>query len=418
MGGGGIGAKGRLKIRRHSVRAYAHTYDPVGRLLTVTKDATLVEEYRYEPLTGIRSYEMNALRGISGRSYTYSAEDHLLTAGATTYQYSPDGFLTNRTNGSNQTSYLYSSRGELLSVTLPGRLIEYVHDPLGRRIAKKIDGTITEKYLWQGLTRLLAVYDGSNTLLMRFEYADGRMPVAMNKGSAIYHLAYDQVGSLRVVADAGGSVVKRIDYDSFGNIIGDTNPTFTVPFGFAGGLHDRDTNLIRFGFRDYDPDVGRWLAKDPIGFRGGDANLYGYVKNDPIRVTDPLGLDYMDLNLSYGFAVPIGGIPVPIGITGGVMLDDSYNIYPYLGGGLVSPGFGASLTWPLGPCETPVPGWTVAGQVAYGGVYQRGYSFGDGGSWFKELGMGTPGAALVGYHVFGPVNLGNIADAISAMPAI
>jgi RHS repeat-associated protein len=63
-----------------------------------------------------------------------------------------------------------------------------------------------------------------------------------------------------------------------------------VPFGFAGGLHDRDTGLVRFGARDYDPVIGRWTAKDPIDFAGGDANLYGYVGNDPITFVDPLGL--------------------------------------------------------------------------------------------------------------------------------
>lgn len=130
------------------------------------------------------------------------------------------------------TNYTYSSRGELLSVTLPdSTLIEYVHDPTGRRIAKKVNGIITEKYLWQGLTRLLAVYDGSNNLVMRFEYADGRMPVSMTGGGSTYYLTYDQVGSLRVVSDSAGNVVKRLDYDSFGNIIGDTNPGFSVPFG-------------------------------------------------------------------------------------------------------------------------------------------------------------------------------------------
>jgi len=189
------------------------------------------------------------------------------------------------------TEYDYSSRGELLSVTLPdGTFIEYVHDPLGRRIAKKVNGTVVEKYLWQGLTRLLVVYDGSDTLLMRFEYADGRMPVAMSKGGFAYYLTYDQVGSLRVVADVFGSVVKGIEYDSFGNIINDTNPSFIIPFGFAGGLHDRDTNLVRFGFRDYDPDVGRWTAKDPIFFAGGDMDLYGYCLNDPVNWVDPWGL--------------------------------------------------------------------------------------------------------------------------------
>jgi RHS repeat-associated protein len=269
---------------------YLYTYDPMGRLLTVTKDSTLVEEYQYG-LNGTRTYEMNALRGISGRTFGYSDEDHLLTAGGTTYQYNVDGFLTTRTEGTDVTTYDYSSRGELLGVTLPdGTNIEYVHDPLGRRIAKLVNVAMVEKYLWQGLTRLLAVYDGSDNLIMRFDYADGRMPVAMTQDGFTYYLTHDQVGSLRVVADASGTAVKRIEYDSFGNVIDDTNPSFTIPFGFAGGLHDRDTGLVRFGFRDYDPDIGRWTAKDPIGFWGGDTYLYGYCLNNPINAIDPHGL--------------------------------------------------------------------------------------------------------------------------------
>jgi RHS repeat-associated protein len=115
------------------------------------------------------------------------------------------------------------------------------------------------------------------------------MPVAMEQGGATYNLTYDQVGSLRVVADASGNVVKRIDYDSFGYIVNDTNASFEIPFGFAGGLHDRDTGLVRFGFRDYDPDIGRWTAKDPILFAGGDVNIYGYCLSDPVNWVDPSG---------------------------------------------------------------------------------------------------------------------------------
>jgi RHS repeat-associated protein len=149
---------------------------------------------------------------------------------------------------------------------------------------------MVEKYLWQGMTRLLAVFSSSDALLMRFEYAADRLPVAMTAGGYRYFLAYDQVGSLRLVVNGAGSVVKSIQYDSFGNILEETNPAFTIPLGFAGGLHDPDTGLLRFGYRDYDPDVGRWTAKDPIGFAGGDTDLYGYVLSDPVNWFDPEGL--------------------------------------------------------------------------------------------------------------------------------
>ena len=117
------------------------------------------------------------------------------------------------------------------------------------------------------------------------------MPFAMTMGSATYYLAYDQVGSLCLVVDSGGNTVKRIEYDSFGNILSDSNPSVTIPLGFAGGLHDRETGLVRFGFRDYLPEIGKWTAKDPIDFAGGDSNLYGYVANDPVNWVDPEGLE-------------------------------------------------------------------------------------------------------------------------------
>ncbi len=72
-------------------------------------------------------------------------------------------------------------------------------------------------------------------------------------------------------------------------MLSDSNPGFQ-PFGFAGGLYDPDTGLVRFGARDYDPVTGRWTATDPISFAGGQANLYGYVINDPVNLVDPSGL--------------------------------------------------------------------------------------------------------------------------------
>jgi RHS repeat-associated protein len=70
----------------------------------------------------------------------------------------------------------------------------------------------------------------------------------------------------------------------------DSNPGFELPLGYAGGLWDGSTGLIRFGFRDYDPQAGRWTTRDPTLYAGGQVNLYAYVGNDPVNRRDPNGL--------------------------------------------------------------------------------------------------------------------------------
>ncbi len=112
----------------------------------------------------------------------------------------------------------------------------------------------------------------------------------MVKGGVTYRIISDHLGSPRLVVDsATGAIVQQIAYDEFGNVLSDSNPGF-MPFGFAGGLYDRNTKLTRFGARDYDAETGRWTTKDPIRFAGGDTNLYGYVLGDPVNDFDLEGL--------------------------------------------------------------------------------------------------------------------------------
>ena len=85
-----------------------------------------------------------------------------------------------------------------------------------------------------------------------------------------------------------GEVAQRLDYDSFGRVLVDTNPGFQ-PFGFQGGLYDPDTGLVEFGCRWYDAQTGRWISKDPILLEGG-WNVYAFCDNDPVNRTDPTGL--------------------------------------------------------------------------------------------------------------------------------
>lgn len=118
------------------------------------------------------------------------------------------------------------------------------------------------------------------------------MPDYVIKGGVTYRTISDHLGSPRLVVKVSDNTVAQVmEYDTFGNVIGNTGTTDIQPFGFAGGLYDRDLKLVRFGARDYDPETGRWTAKDPIGFAGGDTNLYGYTLSDPVNIVDLNGLD-------------------------------------------------------------------------------------------------------------------------------
>jgi RHS repeat-associated protein len=101
-----------------------------------------------------------------------------------------------------------------------------------------------------------------------------------------------------------------------GRVIQDTHPGFQT-FGYAGGLYDRETGLVRFGARDYDPETGRWTAKDPIGFGGGDANVYAYVGGNPISFVDPSGL----AEIGYGQNIRTLPDGAPIPAEGAVSMD-------------------------------------------------------------------------------------------------
>jgi RHS repeat-associated protein len=115
--------------------------------------------------------------------------------------------------------------------------------------------------------------------------------IKVNSGAddGTYRLIRDYLGSVRSVVNVGtGEIKQRLDYDSYGNVTLDTNPGFQ-PLGFAGGLYDSHTKLVKFGFRDYDPTTGRFTTKDPIGLNGG-ANVYLYAMGNPVVFVDRVGL--------------------------------------------------------------------------------------------------------------------------------
>jgi RHS repeat-associated protein len=264
---------------------FIYDYDLAGRLNRVEKTGISVVTY---------SYDRNGNRLTAphlSTTPTYDDQDRLIQYGQTTYAYTANGELRSKDAGGQTTTYDYDVLGSLKNVTLPnGTSVAYVIDGQNRRIGKKVNGALVQGFLYQSGLNPIAELDDSNNVVSRFVYASrANVPDYMVKGGTTYRIIADHLGSPRLVVDvATGAIAQRMDYDEFGNVILDTNPGFQ-PFGFAGGLYDRDTKLTRFGARDYDAETGRWTAKDPILFDDEATNLYGYVENDPINWVDDSG---------------------------------------------------------------------------------------------------------------------------------
>lgn len=267
-----------------------YVYDGVGRLITVKQDGSSVESYNYDEV-GNRIMIRNTLTGqnLNAADFTYDADNKLLSAGTTAYSYDADGRLTQENRNGTITKFQYNTDGTLAKVTLPdNRVISYFHDSQGRRIARDMDGVRTHAWIYGKGLMPLAEFDGAGSLQKSFIYAESATPSAYIAGGQTFHIISDQLGSPRLIVDSIGAVVRRVDYDAFGNVIADSNPSVGLVFGFAGGMADPEHELIRFGARDYQPSMGRWTAKDSILFNGG-LNLYGYVANDPVNWVDPKG---------------------------------------------------------------------------------------------------------------------------------
>ncbi len=267
-----------------AARTFGYAYDAAGRLSRVSEDGAVAATYGYDA-NGNRTH----VDGVEVAHF--DAQDRILDQNGVTYTHNASGQLVERTAAGQTTRYAYDPLGNLRQVTLPdGTRIDYLVDGQNRRVGKKVDGVLVQGFLYQDQLNPVAELDGEGNVVSRFVYGTrDNVPDYMTKGGSIYRIIADRLGSPRLVVDvATGTVVQEMSFGAWGEVLGDTNPGFQ-PFGFAGGLYDLDTRLVRFGARDYGPEAGRWFSKDPIRFASADSNLYRYVFGDPVNTVDPSG---------------------------------------------------------------------------------------------------------------------------------
>ena len=264
-------------------KTYTYTYDSAGRLYRVTGDGPL-REYTYD-LNGNRQ-DVPVTPADN--------QDRVLGQGPVTYGYNLNGAVTTRTVGGVAKTLTYDNAGNLTSVDN----VTYVVDAQNRRVGKKVGVTLVREWLYDGQLRVVGevVIPTPPAALITRAYGylpERHLPVMMVQleggTTTTYRIVGDHLGSLRAVVRSDGTVMQTMQHDEWGKVLTDwTNGFERVPFGFAGGLYDTETGLVRFGARDYDPETGRWLSKDLARFRGG-TNFYEYAAGNPVSIIDPDG---------------------------------------------------------------------------------------------------------------------------------
>jgi RHS repeat-associated protein len=149
---------------------------------------------------------------------------------------------------------------------------------------------LLKQWIYRNALAPAAELDGSGNLVAQYVYGSkSNVPDYVRRGSATYRVMSDHLGSPRYVVNVAdsGDVPFQASYSSVGEVTG--TGLDWMPFGFAGGIYDGESGLVRFGFRTYDPTPGRWVAKEPLRFAVA-RNFYAYAFNDPVNWSDPTGL--------------------------------------------------------------------------------------------------------------------------------
>jgi len=289
--------------------AFTYAYDPVGNVLTATRNGAVVG-YSYDAayrLTGVSyaggwerySYDATGNRltletpGGTAR-YQYDAANQLTTLTdttgiATAFAYDANGNMARRTRqGQTIAAYTWDAANRLARVDYPdGTFIAYTYGPDGQRLSRRgRDGALTY-YVYDGLN-LVEERDAAGNLLASYVYGDELdRPYSMKRGGQVYYYLYDRQGSVVGLSDGAGTLVARYEYDAWGNLLSETGAVAN-PFRYTGREWDAEAQLYYLRARYYDPALGRFISRDPLGMVDG-TNRYSYVSNNAVNYVDVQG---------------------------------------------------------------------------------------------------------------------------------
>ncbi|HZP92846.1 MAG TPA: RHS repeat-associated core domain-containing protein [Burkholderiales bacterium] len=281
-------------------QSLSYGYDALDRLTSTVTPST---NYGF-------AYDANGNRtsktvGAVTKTYAYPATNNKLSSvtsgGTVTYTHDANGSVTS--DGVN--SFTYDARGRLAGATTALGAVTYQVNALGQRYGKTVQGVSTV-FVYDAAGRLIAETSNQGQTYTEYVWLQDTPVALITTGAtpSFYFVHSDQLDTPRVVTDRNQQIRWRWDNDDpFGGNIANANPsglgTFVFNLRYPGQYFDAETNQHYNYFRDYSPEIGRYVQSDPIGLTGG-LNTYAYVYDSPLGFTDPRGLTRLVFDPSQG----------------------------------------------------------------------------------------------------------------------
>ncbi len=271
-----------------------------GTKTGLTGSASRTQSWAFDALGNWNSVTTNG----TAQTRTANKQNEITSvSGATTPTYDSNGNMTGDETGR---KFVYDAWNRLVTVKNSGgtTLESFGYDGLNRRVTQTASGVTTDLF-YSAQGQVLEEKVGSNTnarYVWSPVYVNAmilRDRSTLSNGTLDERLWVQQDANWNVtdLVNGTGVVVERYAYDAFGvQTIYDASYTvragssYASVYGFQGMRYDSVSGLNTADARWYSPTLGRWVSNDPIGFAGGNKNLYGFVGNNPGNGVDPSGL--------------------------------------------------------------------------------------------------------------------------------
>ncbi|WP_099226388.1 RHS repeat-associated core domain-containing protein [Pseudomonas viridiflava] len=387
-----------------------YRYDADSNIAELATNQWGAVQYEYDALGRLTQEQTNSVRKVYGfdatGNRTQRSTSNLGTGDADEVQtltYANDSNRLTSINGAalpidaagNHTQidgrrFVYDNQGRVSEVYRANiyKIADYKYNALGQRIIKRTYdmgsqapvGTTSYLYGLGGKLIGQTSYDEKGQKTSgQYWFWLGNMPLAQLtanfsslgevSSSKLIYLHADHLNTPRLATDSTQNLLWRWNSDAYGlgapeeDVDGDGKAT-TVNLRFPGQIYDAQTQMSYNYYRDYNPNIGRYVQSDPIGL-GGGLNTYGYVEGNPVRYIDPKGLSALvapatQVGVTAGsfFCPPVGSI------VGGVIgASVGVGLSWYLGDKFYNESQPESPpTVPVDPTQSPGEGWEWRGR--------------------------------------------------------